>query len=161
MRKKSQKGFGLNTKILAFPLLKTFQNRAERNPGRILQLFNCNDRCFLLLREAPKPKCLPGLVSPIKVWFKRWEKKAKKVRIQDENFGESALENCPKQGWAESLTYFATIQLQWQVFFVIAGGAEAKMSSWFSKPDQSLIQKVRKKSKKGSDSKRKFCCLRC
>ena len=41
--------------------------RAERNPGRIGRLFNCNGRCFFIWREAPKPKCLPGLLSPIKV----------------------------------------------------------------------------------------------
>ena len=30
---------------------------------------------FCIWREAPKAKCLPGLVSPIKVWFQRWPKK--------------------------------------------------------------------------------------
>ena len=64
--KVTKKRFGFNMKIFVFALLKTVQNRAERNSGRILRLFNCNDRCFLLLREAPKPKFLPGLVSPIK-----------------------------------------------------------------------------------------------
>ena len=54
-------------KIFVFALLKTVQNQAERNSGRILRLFNWNDRGFSLLREAPKPKFLPGLVSPIKV----------------------------------------------------------------------------------------------
>ena len=39
------------------------------------RLFNCNDRCFFIWREAPKPKCLPGLVRPFKVWFQRWPKK--------------------------------------------------------------------------------------
>ena len=62
-------------KMFVFALLKTVQNQAERNSGRILRLFNCNDRCFFIWREAPKPKCLPGLVSPIKVCFQRWLKK--------------------------------------------------------------------------------------
>ena len=57
--KVTKKRFGFNMKIFVFALLKTVQNRAERNPGRILRLFNCNDRCLLLLREAPKPKFLP------------------------------------------------------------------------------------------------------
>ena len=73
--KVTKKRVGFNLKIFVFALLKTVQNRAERNPGRILRLFNCNDRCFFIWREAPKPKCLPGLVSPIKVWFQRWPKK--------------------------------------------------------------------------------------
>ena len=71
----TKKRVGFNLKIFVFALLKTVQNRAERNPGRIGRLFNCNDRCFFIWREAPKPKCLPGLVSPIKVWFQRWPKK--------------------------------------------------------------------------------------
>ena len=62
-------------KIFVFALFKTVQNRAEGNSGRILRLFNCNDRGFLLLREALKPKFLPGLVSPIKVLCKRLPKK--------------------------------------------------------------------------------------
>ena len=65
--KVTKKRVGFNLKIFVFALLKTVQNRAERNPGRILRLFNCNDRCFLIWREAPEPKCLPGLISPIKV----------------------------------------------------------------------------------------------
>ena len=51
---------------------KLSKKRAERNSGRILRLFNCNDRGFLLLREALKAKFLP------------------------ENFCVCALENCPK-----------------------------------------------------------------
>ena len=65
--KVTKKRVGFNLKIFVFALLKTVQNRAERNSGRILRLFNCNDRCFFIWREAPKPKFLPGLVSPIKV----------------------------------------------------------------------------------------------
>ena len=65
--KVTKKRVGFNLKIFVFALFKTVQNRAERNSGRILRLFNCNDRGFLLLREAPKPKFLRGLVSPIKV----------------------------------------------------------------------------------------------
>ena len=42
-----------------FALLKTVQNQAKRNSGRILRLFNSNDTGFLLLWEAPKPKFLP------------------------------------------------------------------------------------------------------
>ena len=62
-----QKCVGLIIKNFVFALLKTVQKQAERNSGRILRLFNCNERGFLLLREAPNPKFLPGLVSPIKV----------------------------------------------------------------------------------------------
>ena len=60
-------GVRINHKNFVFALLKTVQKQAERNSGRILRLFNCNERGFMLLREAPKPKFLPGLVSPIKV----------------------------------------------------------------------------------------------
>ena len=73
--KVTKKRVGFNLNIFVFALLKPVQNRAERNSGRILRLFNCNDRCFFIWREAPKPKFLPGLVSPIKVWFQRWPKK--------------------------------------------------------------------------------------
>ena len=65
--KVTKKRLGFNLKIFVFALLKTVQNRPERNSGRILRLFNCIDRGFMLLREAPKPKFLPGLVSPMKV----------------------------------------------------------------------------------------------
>ena len=75
IEKVTKKRVGFNLKIFVFPLLKTVQNWAERNSGRILRLFNCNERCFLIWREAPKPKFLPGLVSRIKVWLKRWPKK--------------------------------------------------------------------------------------
>ena len=44
----------INHKNFVFALLKTVQKQAERNSGRILRLFNCNDRVFLLLREAQK-----------------------------------------------------------------------------------------------------------
>ena len=70
--KVTKKRFGFNLKIFVFALLKTVPCRAERNPGRIGRLFTCNERCFFIWREAPKPKCLPCLVSPIKVWFQRW-----------------------------------------------------------------------------------------
>ena len=73
--KVTKKRVVFNLKIFVFPLLKTVQNSAERNSGRILRLFNCNDRGFFIWREAPKPKFLPGLVSPIKVWFQRWQKR--------------------------------------------------------------------------------------
>ena len=73
--KVTKKRVGFKLKMFVFALLKIVQNRAKRNSGRILRLFNCNDRGFLLLREAPKAKFLPGLVSPIKVWFKRLPKK--------------------------------------------------------------------------------------
>ena len=65
--KVTKKRVGFKLKIFVFTLLKTVQNRAERNSGPILRLFNCNDRCFFIWREALKPKFLPGLVSPIKV----------------------------------------------------------------------------------------------
>ena len=64
--KVTKKRVGFNLKIFVFALPKTVHCRAERNAGRIGRLFNCNDRCFFIWREAPKPKCLPGLVSPIK-----------------------------------------------------------------------------------------------
>ena len=57
----------LHTQPTDAACLKTVHCRAGRNPGRIGRLFNCNDRCFFIWREAPKPNCLPGLVSPIKV----------------------------------------------------------------------------------------------
>ena len=69
--KVTKKRLGFNLKIFVFALLKTVHCRSERNPGRIGRLFNCNDRCFFIWREAPKPKCLPGLVSPIKVWLNK------------------------------------------------------------------------------------------
>ena len=65
--KVTKKRVGFNLKIFVFALLKTVQNRAERNAGPFGRLFNCNGRCFFRWREAPKPKCLPGLVSSIKV----------------------------------------------------------------------------------------------
>ena len=79
----------------------------------------------------------------------------KKGRIQSENFCVCAPEKCPLQGGAESWTYWATIYLQWQVFFHMAGGAQAKMSTWLSKPNQSLISKVTKK--KGRIQPENFC----
>ena len=65
--KVTKKRYGFDLKMFVFALLKTVQNRAKRNSGRILRLFNWNDRCFFIWREAPKPKFVPGLVSPIKV----------------------------------------------------------------------------------------------
>ena len=73
--KVTKKRVGFNMKMFVFALLNPVQNRAQRNSGRILRLFNCNDRCFFIWQEAPKPKFLPGLVSPIKVWFQRLPKK--------------------------------------------------------------------------------------
>ena len=75
IEKVTKKRVGFNLKTFVFALLKTVQNRAKRNSERILRLFNCNDRCCFIWREAPKPKFLPGLVSPIEVWLKRWPKK--------------------------------------------------------------------------------------
>ena len=46
--KVTKKRVGFNLKIFVFALLKTVQNRAERNSGRILRLFNCNDRGFFI-----------------------------------------------------------------------------------------------------------------
>ena len=80
--KVTKKRVGFNLKIFVFALLKTVHCKAERNPGRIGRLFNCNDRCFFIWRKAPKPKCLPGLVSPIKVWFQRWPKKGSDSTIK-------------------------------------------------------------------------------
>ena len=96
--KVTKKRVGFNLKIFVFAFLKTVHCRTERNPGRIGRLFNCNDRCFFIWREAPKPKCLPGLVSPIKVWFQRWPKKG---RIQPENFCVWGLRAAGRHGsWA-------------------------------------------------------------
>ena len=44
----------INHKNFVFALLKTIQKQAGRNSGRILRLFNCNERVFLLLRDARK-----------------------------------------------------------------------------------------------------------
>ena len=41
--KVTKKRVGFNLKIFVFALLKTVHCRAERNPGRIGRLFNCND----------------------------------------------------------------------------------------------------------------------
>ena len=65
----------MNHKKFVFALLKTIQKQAGRNSGRILRLFNCNERVFLLLRDAQKPKCLLTLVSPIRVCRKTLKKK--------------------------------------------------------------------------------------
>ena len=67
IEKVTKKRVGFKLKIFVFALLKTVKKKAERNSGRILRLFNCNDRCFFIWREAPKPKFLAGLVNPIKV----------------------------------------------------------------------------------------------
>ena len=47
--KVTKKRVGLNMKIFVFALYKTVSNRAERNSGRILRLFNCNDRGFFAI----------------------------------------------------------------------------------------------------------------
>ena len=75
IEKVTKKRVGFKLKLFVFALLKTVKKKAERNSGRILRLFNCNDRCFFIWREALKAKFLPGLVSPIKVWFQRLPKK--------------------------------------------------------------------------------------
>ena len=62
--KVTKKRVGFNLKIFVFALLKTVHCRAERNPGRIGRLFNCNGSCFFIWREAPKPKCLPWFSKP-------------------------------------------------------------------------------------------------
>ena len=38
----------MNPKNLVFALLKTFPKQAGRNSGRILRLFNCNDKVDIL-----------------------------------------------------------------------------------------------------------------
>ena len=73
----------INHKNFVLALLKTIQKQAGRNSGRILRLFNCNERFFLLLRDAQKPKFLLTLVSPIRVCPKTLKKK---VRIKHETF---------------------------------------------------------------------------
>ena len=56
-----------------------------------------------------------GAQAQISTWFSKpnqnfdWKGYQKKGRIQAENFCVCALENCPKPGWAEFWTYFATI----------------------------------------------------
>ena len=139
--KVTKKRVGFNLKIFVFALLKTVHCRAERNPGRIGRLFNCNDGCFFIWREAPKPKCLPGLVSPIKVWFQRWPKK--RVGFNLKIFVFALLKTV--QNRARNPGRIGRLFNCKQVFFHMAGGAQAKMSTWFSKPNQSLISKVTKK----------------
>ena len=84
--KVTKKRVGINLKIFVFALLKTVQNQAERNSGRILRLFNCNDRGFLLLREAPKPKFLPGLVN---VFYDILERKKAFLSYKNNQFKQS------------------------------------------------------------------------
>ena len=86
--------------------------------GRILRLFNCNDRGFLLLREAPKPKFLPeifvfALLKTVQNQAARnsgrilrlincndWGflqlREVPKPKFLPENVCVYALENCPK-----------------------------------------------------------------
>ena len=47
--KVTKKRVGFKLKIFVFALLKTVHCRAERNPGRIGRLFNCNDKQTLSL----------------------------------------------------------------------------------------------------------------
>ena len=46
----------MNHKNLVFALLKTIQKQAGRNSGRILRLFNCNDRVFFAIAGCAKAK---------------------------------------------------------------------------------------------------------
>ena len=46
----------INHKNFVFPLLKTIQKQAGRNSGRILRLFNCNDRVFFAIAGCAKAK---------------------------------------------------------------------------------------------------------
>ena len=73
----------MNHKNLVFALLKTIQNKL----GAILDVFcdylTAMIGCFLLLRDAQKPKFLLTLVSPIRVCP---ETLKKKVRIKPETF---------------------------------------------------------------------------
>ena len=64
----------MNHKNFVFALLKTIKKQARRNSGK---------GCFLLLRDAQKPKFLLTLVSPIRVCPKTLKKK---VRIKHETF---------------------------------------------------------------------------
>ena len=41
----------MNHKNFVFALLKTIQKQAGRNSGRILRLFNCNDRVFFAIAK--------------------------------------------------------------------------------------------------------------
>ena len=65
----------MNHKNLVFALLKTIQNKL----GAILDVFcdylTAMIGCFLLLRDAQKPKCLLTLVSPIRVCPETFKKK--------------------------------------------------------------------------------------
>ena len=72
----------MNHKNFVFALLKTIQKQAGRNSGRILRILDvfCDYLtamigCFLLLRDAQKPKFLLTLVSPIRVCPKTLKKK--------------------------------------------------------------------------------------
>ena len=47
-------GVRVNHKNFVFPLLKTVQKQAERNSGRILRLFNCNERGFFAIAGGAK-----------------------------------------------------------------------------------------------------------
>ena len=46
----------MNHKNFVFPLLKTIQKQAARNSGRILRLFNCNERVFSAIAGCAKAK---------------------------------------------------------------------------------------------------------
>ena len=65
----------MNHKNLVFALLKTIQNKL----GAILDVFcdylTAMIGCFLLLRDAQKPKFLLTLVSPIRVFPETLKKK--------------------------------------------------------------------------------------
>ena len=43
------------------------------------------------------------------------------------------------------IIYYICYRSKFKIIFHMAGGAQAKMSTWFSKPNQSLISKVTKK----------------
>ena len=142
-------------KIFVFALLKTVQNLAERNSGRILPLFKCNDRGFLLLREANKRKFLPGLVSPIKVWFQREPKKA----------WDSTWTFLCLRSWKLSKTkltgildvfcdYLSAIK---GGFLLLREATKPKFQPGLVSPIKVWFQRV---PKKASDSTWKFLCLR-
>ena len=153
--KVTKKRVGFNLKIFVFALLKTVHCRAERNPGRIGRLFNCNDRCFFIWREAPKPKCLPGLVSPIKVWFQRWPKKGSDSTWKFLCLRSWKLSTCRAERNPGRIGRL--FNCNDRCFFIWREAPKPKCLPGLVSPIKVWFQRW---PKKGSDSTWKFLCLR-
>ena len=65
--KVSNKRVGFNLKIFVFALLKTVQNRAERNADLLGDYLTAMAGVFSYGGRRPSQNVYPGLVSPIKV----------------------------------------------------------------------------------------------